>query len=65
MADHVMPRSSIMKLDIVAVQGYATWWIWVIRDNTGVVVEKSTTQFRSAATAESQGRARITQLDQP
>ena len=54
-----------MTLDIVAVQGYATWWIWVIRDKAGVVVEKSTIQFRSAATAESKGRARIAQLDEP
>jgi len=63
MAYHVMPRSSIMTLDIVAIQGYATWWIWVIRDKAGVVVEKSTMQFRSAATAESKGRDRIAQLD--
>ena len=52
-----------MTLDIVAIQGYATWWIWVIRDKAGVVVEKSTMQFRSAATAESKGRDRIAQLD--
>lgn len=52
-----------MKLDIVAIQGYATWWIWVIRDTAGVVVEKSTMQFRSATTAESKGRDRIAQLD--
>ncbi len=52
-----------MTLDIVAIQGYATWWIWVIRDKAGVVVEKSTMQFRLAATAESKGRARIAQLD--
>jgi len=53
-----------MTLDIVAVQGYATWWIWVIKDNAGGVVEKSTMQFRSAATAESKGRDRIAQIDQ-
>jgi polyferredoxin len=65
MAYHVMRGSLIMTLDIVAVQGYATWWIWVIRDKAGVVVEKSTIQFRSAATAELKGRARIAQLDEP
>jgi len=35
----------------------------VIRDNAGVLVEESRTQFRSAAAAELQGRARIADLE--
>ena len=58
-------RNSIMTLDVVAVQGHATWWVWVIRDKVGGVVEKSPIQFRSAATAESRGRARMAQFDEP
>ena len=53
-----------MTLDVVAVQGHSTWWVWVIRDTAGVLVEQSTIQFRSAATAESRGRARMAQLEQ-
>lgn len=51
-----------MTLDIVAVRGHSTWWIWMIRDKAGVVVEESTTQFRSAAAAEVEGRARIAEF---
>ena len=52
-----------MTRQIVAARGHATWWIWTIRDNAGVLVEQSTTQFRSAAAAEAQGRARIAEFE--
>jgi hypothetical protein len=51
-----------MTLQIVAVQGYATWWTWTIRSAAGVLREQSTTQFRSAAAAEAHGRARLAAL---
>ena len=53
-----------MTLDVVAVRGHATWWIWTIRDKSGAVIEESTTQFRSAAAAELQGRTRIAEFDE-
>jgi len=53
-----------MTLDIVAVRGHATWWVWAIRDKAGVLIEKSTTQFRSAAAAEAQGRARTAEFEE-
>jgi hypothetical protein len=40
------------------------WWVWTIRDNAGVLVEESRTQFRSAADAELQGRARIAEFEE-
>ena len=52
-----------MTLHIVAVQGRSTWWIWAIRDKAGALVEESRTQFRSAAAAEIQGRARIAEFE--
>jgi hypothetical protein len=52
-----------MTLHIVAVRGHSPWWIWVIRDKAGALVEQSTTQFRSAADAEVHGRARISQFE--
>ena len=52
-----------MTLQIVAARGHATWWIWTIRDKAGALVEQSTTQFRSAAAAEAQGRARIAEFE--
>lgn len=51
-----------MTLHIVAVRGHSTWWVWVIRDEAGVLIEASTTQFRSAAAAESEGSGRIAEL---
>ena len=39
------------------------WWTWVIRDNAGLLVEESRTQFRSAAAADLEGRARIAELE--
>jgi hypothetical protein len=56
-------RSSIVKLHIVEIQGRSMWWAWVIRDDAGALVEESRTQFRSAAAAELQGRARIADLE--
>ena len=53
-----------MTLHIVAVRGHSTWWIWAIRDKVGALVEQSTTQFRSAAAAEIQGRTRIAQFEE-
>lgn len=53
-----------MTLHLVAIQGHATWWVWAIRDKAGVLVEKSTTQFRSTAAAESEGRARIAEFEE-
>ena len=50
-----------MTLHIVAVQDY---WMWVIRDDVGGVVEESTIRFRSAATAELRGQTRIRQFEQ-
>jgi hypothetical protein len=52
-----------MTLEIVAVQGYATWWKWTIRSATGVLIEQSTMQFRSAAAAEARGQARLVELE--
>jgi hypothetical protein len=51
-----------MTLQIVSVQGYATWWTWTIRSAAGVLMEQSTMQFRSAAAAEATGRTRLTEL---
>ncbi len=51
-----------MTLHIVATRGHSTWWIWTIRDKTGALIEESTTQFRSAAAAEAEGRARIAEF---
>lgn len=48
-----------MTLHIDAVRGQSTWWVWVIRDTAGVLIEESTIQFRSAAAAEVSGRARL------
>ena len=55
-------ESSIVTLHIVEIRGRSMWWTWVIRDSAGVLVEESRTQFRSAAAAESEGRARIADL---
>jgi hypothetical protein len=52
-----------MTLSIEAVRGNATWWIWAIRDGAGALVEASTIQFRSAAAAEAQGRARMARFE--
>lgn len=52
-----------MTLHVVATRGHATWWVWAIRDEAGALVEESTLQFRSAAAAEAQGRARIAEFD--
>ena len=52
-----------MTLQVVAIQGHATWWVWAIRDEAGAVVEKGRTQFRSAAAAEVEGRARIADFE--
>ena len=51
-----------MILKTEAVQGYATWWKWTIRTPAGVLIEQSTMQFRSAATAEERGRTRLVEL---
>ena len=56
-------HTSTVTLHIVEIRGRAMWWTWVIRDNAGVLVEESRTQFRSAAAAELQGRARIADLE--
>jgi len=53
-----------MTLDVVAVRGHSTWWVWAIRDKRGALVEESTTQFRSAAAAEREGQARIAAVEQ-
>lgn len=53
-----------MTLDVVAVRGHSTWWVWAIRDKQGALIEESTTQFRSAAAAESEGRARIAEFEE-
>jgi len=53
-----------MTLDVVAVRGHSTWWVWAIRDKHGALVEESRTQFRSAAAAELEGRARIAEFDE-
>jgi hypothetical protein len=52
----------MMTLQIVAVQGYATWWTWTIRSAAGALREQATMQFRSAAAAEAHGRARLAEL---
>lgn len=39
-------------------------WIWTIREGAGALVEESTIQFRSAATAEARGRARIARVEE-
>jgi hypothetical protein len=52
-----------VTLHIVEIRGRSMWWSWVIRDNAGVLVEESRTQYRSAAEAELQGRARIVDLE--
>jgi len=57
-------RSPIITLHLVSIQGRSTWWVWTIRDDAGVLVEQSTTQFLSAAAAESQGRARIAEFEE-
>jgi hypothetical protein len=51
-----------MTLQIMAVQGHATWWKWTISTAAGVLKEQSTMQFRSAAAAEAHGRARLAEL---
>jgi len=51
-----------MIVQIVAVQGYATWWKWTIRSSAGVLIEQSAMQFRSAAAAEARGRTRLVEL---
>ena len=51
-----------MIVQIVAVQGYATWWKWTIRSSAGVLIEQSTMQFRSAAAAEARGQTRLVEL---
>ena len=51
-----------MIMQIVAVQGFATWWKWTIRSAAGVLMEQSAMQFRSAATAEARGRTRLAEL---
>jgi len=53
-----------MTLHLVQVRGRLTWWMWTIRDSTGVLVEESKTQFLSAAAAELQGRARIAEVEE-
>lgn len=53
-----------MKLEITAASGHAAWWVWTIRDDAGALVEASTTQFRSAGAAETQGRARMGELQE-
>jgi hypothetical protein len=54
----------MMKLHLVEIRGRSTWWVWTIRDSAGVLVEESTTQYLSAAAAESQGRARIAEFEE-
>lgn len=53
-----------MTLHLEAVRGHSTWWIWAIRDKSGVLIEESTTQYRSAAAAESNGKARIVEVEE-
>ena len=53
-----------MILQIVAVQGFATWWKWTIRSAAGVLMEQSTMQFRSAVAAEARGRTRLAELSE-
>jgi hypothetical protein len=52
-----------MTLQVVPVQGFATWWTWTIRDAAHALIEQSTVQFRSAAIAEARGRARLVVLE--
>jgi hypothetical protein len=52
-----------VTLHIVEIRGRSPWWTWVIRDADGTLVEESRTQFRTAAAAELQGRARIAYLE--
>jgi hypothetical protein len=52
-----------MTLHIVEIRGRSPWWTWLIRDRTGVLVEESMIQFRSAVAAEQTGRARIEELE--
>jgi len=52
-----------MTLHIVEIRGRSMWWAWVIKDSAGVLVEEGRTQFRSAAAAEQEGRARIADLE--
>jgi len=54
-----------MTLEIVPVRGKATWWIWLIRSEAGVVVDQSKVQFLSAVAAESEGSARLAVLRDP
>lgn len=56
--------TSSMTLHLESIQGRATWWVWVIRNLAGVVVEQSTIQFRSAEAAQAHGRARLTVLEE-
>jgi hypothetical protein len=53
-----------MTLNVVAVRGHSTWWIWAIRDTAGGHVEESTMQFASATAAQAHGRARLAELEQ-
>jgi hypothetical protein len=48
-----------MTLHLEAVQGRSTWWVWIIRNTAGVLIEQSTMQFRSAEAAEVNGQARL------
>lgn len=48
-----------MTLHIEAVRGQATWWVWMIRNPAGTLIEESTMQFRSPEAAEVHGRARL------
>jgi hypothetical protein len=48
-----------MTLHLEAVRGQATWWMWMIRDPAGTLVEESAIQFRSAEAAEAHGRSRL------
>jgi hypothetical protein len=53
-----------MTLHLESIQGRTTWWVWVIRNLAGVVVEQSTMQFRSAQAAQAHGRARLMALEE-
>ena len=53
-----------MTLHVIAVQGRSTLWVWTIRDNAGGLLDSSSTQYRSMADAEAQGRARIAALEE-
>jgi len=43
----------------VPVPGQSVWWIWFIRSEAGVVIDRSKVQFRSVATAEAEGHMRL------